>query len=122
MNLPPNNAVLGEKKAFAERNRLLQDQLGEMKRIREEELARPNLSLKARGILESFAAHWDGLIRLPEPRQKNGNRQPEITERSTPRDPVKMPAGQVGKLQCEPVSAGSQMVRCKCRMPSSPCQ
>ena len=56
-----------------------------------------------------LAMHRDGLIRLPEPRHKNGNgnRQPEITERTAPRDPVEAPAGQLGQLQCEPVSAGN---------------
>ena len=56
-----------------------------------------------------LAMHRDGLIRLPEPRQKNGNgnRRPEITERSAPRDPVKAAAGEPGRLRCEPVSAGN---------------
>ena len=55
-----------------------------------------------------LAMHRDGLIRLPAPRQKNGNRnrQPEITERSAPREPVEAPAGELGELRYEPVTAG----------------
>lgn len=57
-----------------------------------------------------LAMHSGGLIRLPEPRQKNGNgnRRPQITERSAARDPVEAPAGDLGKLQCDPVSAGNR--------------
>ncbi len=52
--------VLGDKKAFAQKDHLLREHVEQMKRIREKELARPNLSLKARAILESLAAHWEG--------------------------------------------------------------
>lgn len=57
-----------------------------------------------------LAMHRDGLIQLPEPRHKNvnGNRQPQITERSAPREPVEAPAGELGKLQYEPISAGNR--------------
>jgi hypothetical protein len=44
--------------------------------------------------------HTDGLIQLPEPRNKNGNgrTRPKITSASDPRQPISLPAGALGQL------------------------
>lgn len=44
--------------------------------------------------------HRDGLIELPEPRNKNGNgrTRPKMTSASDPRQPISFPAGALGQL------------------------
>lgn len=49
-----------DQQAFAHWDRLLREQIEQMERIRQQQLKRPNLSRKARAVLESLAEHWEG--------------------------------------------------------------
>ncbi|HFE45396.1 MAG TPA: DUF4338 domain-containing protein [Nannocystis exedens] len=49
--------------------------------------------------------HRDGLIRLPEPTNSNGNgkRRPQLTAASDAGEPIEVPAGQLGALELVPI-------------------